>query len=141
MADNIPSETATIELYYDEKHRQQIIEEEYPDSWMVIGVTVGGTDLWNVEYEVTGVACSIVLQLLESIGVPISGERYIIELEYGPSWIDVGPRDERSVNVAKCVTIAGARNPDERLDIDTRCQSPNADGSKLHTTSDRPCSI
>lgn len=114
-----PAETATVDLHYDETYRQQVVEENYLGGWMDIEITVGGTYLWEMEFRVTGLATGIVLQLLESIGVPLSGEGYIIELEYGPSWIAVEHRDEHSVTVAKCTTIAGARNPERRLDIDT----------------------
>lgn len=114
-----PAETATVDLYYDETYRQQVVEENYLGGWIDIEITVGGTYLWEMEFRVTGLATGIVLQLLESIGVPLSGERYIIELEYGPSWIAVEHRDEHSVNIARCTTMAGARNPERRLDIDT----------------------
>lgn len=116
---NVPSENATIVLYYDEKYRQQVIEKDSPDSWINIGITAEGTYLWNMEYGVTGFACGIVLQFIDSVCTTISEDRCIIELEYGPSWITVEPQNYQSVNVVMCSTIAGARNPDKRLDIDT----------------------
>lgn len=119
MTTGVLTENATIELYYDDSYQQQVIEENHPGGWINIGIMIGGTYLWNMEYEVTGFATGIILQLLESVSVPLTEERYIIELEYGPSWIAVEPRDEHSVTVAKCVTISGARNPEKRLDIDT----------------------
>lgn len=120
MTDSTPAETATIKFHYTRKYCQKIIEEQNPCDWIEVTIVVSDTNIYgNYSQGITGLACSIVLQLLESIGVIFSENKYIIEFEYGPDWLVVEPWDKGSVNIARCTTMAGARNPERRLDIDT----------------------
>ncbi|UOO96434.1 hypothetical protein MUK72_06945 [Halococcus dombrowskii] len=116
----MPAETATIEFHYGSKYRQTVIEEQYPGDWIEVTITVGSTYIYGCQNQgITGLASGIVLQLLESIDAVLSDEQYILEFEYGPTWMVVEPWNEDTINVSRATTMEGARNPDERLDIDT----------------------
>jgi hypothetical protein len=113
------SETATIEFQYDSKYRRQVIEDQYADGWINVDVAIGDTEIYGPPgHKATGFACVIVLELLASVEAAIVDERYLIQFDSGPFWLVVEPRDVNSVNIVSCVTIKGARNPDERLDIE-----------------------
>lgn len=120
MNETAPADSATITFYYDSDYRQRVVEDHRPDSWIEISVAVGETYIWgDPEGGVTGSACGIVLNLLETVNTVLADERRIIEFEYGPSWMVVEPWDDEAVNVSKSSTLMGAQNPDKRLDIDT----------------------
>ncbi|QSX00514.1 hypothetical protein [Haloterrigena alkaliphila] len=120
MTGTSPSATATITFHYDSEYRQRVSEKQNPDGWIEVSIAVGETYIWgSSDGGVTGFACGIVLNLLDSVDAVLSDERYIIEFEFGPSWMVVEPWDDEAVNVAKSSTLMGARNPDDRLDIDT----------------------
>jgi hypothetical protein len=118
MTDTQLSDTATIEFQYDNEYRQHVIDGEYGDSWINVDVTIGGTEIYGPGHEATGTAGIVVLELLNSVEAALDDERCLIEFDIGPYWLVVEPRDVESVNVVRCVTIKGARNPDERLDIE-----------------------
>lgn len=118
MSKNSPAETASIEFQFDEEY-QQNVRAGNPDRWINVAVTVGDTDIWD---GVRGSACGIVLGLLASVETVSSGERYIIEFEWGPDWMVIEPAGEDIVTVSRASTFAGAQNPDKRLDIDSSRQ-------------------
>lgn len=112
----------TITFHYDSEYRRRVSDEQNPDGWIEVSIAVGGTYIWGGSNSgVTGFACGIVLNLLDSVDAVLSDTRQIIEFEFGPSWLVVEPWDDEAVNVAKSSTLMGARNPDDRLDIDTSC--------------------
>ncbi|MFA9428152.1 hypothetical protein [Natronorubrum sp. A-ect3] len=111
--------TVTIKFHYDQRYRQRIIDDAEPDSWIQTSISIDGTDLYGETYSrVTGFACGIVISLLESVVAAQSTERTIIEFENGPSWLTVDPIDETTVELAACHTYSGAKDPNERLDVD-----------------------
>lgn len=115
-----PPTTATITFHYDSEYRQRVSEKQNPDEWIEVSIAVGETYIWGgPDGGVTGFACGIVLNLLDSVDAVLSDERHVIEFEFGPSWMVVEPWNDEAVNVAKSSTVMGARNPDNRLDIDT----------------------
>lgn len=66
---------------------------------------------------VTGSACIIVLDLLDSIEGLRSNDRGIITFDDGPSWLSIAKCDESTVEIAACHTLKGAKSPKNRLDI------------------------
>jgi hypothetical protein len=119
MTDITPAETAMIKFHYDNEYRQKVVDGQYAGDWIVVAIAVGETCIYGCQNRgVTGLSRSIVFQLLESVDAALADERYIIEFEYGPDWMVVEPWAENAVNIAKCATLMGARNPEKRLDID-----------------------
>lgn len=118
MTDTQLSDTATIKFRYDSEYRQHVIEGKYGDSWITVDIAIGDTEIYGPGHEATGTAGIVVLELLASVEAAVDDERCLIEFDSGPYWLVVEPRDVTSVNVVRCVTIKGARNPDERLDIE-----------------------
>jgi hypothetical protein len=122
MIDISPAETATIKFHYDDEYRRKVVEEQYPGDWIEVTIAVNDTYIHGgQDWGVTGLACFIVFQLLDSVEAALADEQYIVEFEYGPDWMVVEPWNETAVNVAKCTTLMGARNPEKRLEIDTSC--------------------
>ncbi|NGM71291.1 hypothetical protein G6M89_20195 [Natronolimnobius sp. AArcel1] len=115
------SDSAEIIPYYDQNYRQEVIENKSPDSWIEIAIKVDETYIYGDEGSgVTGFACGAVLNFLDSVEAVLNDEQYIVEFEFGPSWLALDPRDDASIYVGRCSTLKGARNPDERLEIDVQ---------------------
>lgn len=123
MNSEYPHETATIELHYSGKYENKVINEDEPDSWIEISISVGDTYIYgNSESGVTGFACGAIISFLDSVEAIIENRQYIVEFEYGPTWLALDPLDDDTINVAKSVTLKGAKNPRERLEVDTSRQ-------------------
>ncbi len=119
MTDGPPAQTATIDFQYERSYRVSV-EDGDPDSWIAVAIAIGDTYIWGGPNSgVTGFACGIVLNLLETVDAALLDERYVVEFEWGPSWMVVEPRNDASVTVSRASTLKGARNPDERLEVDT----------------------
>jgi hypothetical protein len=118
MTNTQVSDIATIDFQYDSKYQLNVIEEQYADGWINVDVAIGDTEIYGPGHEATGTAGIVVLELLTSVEAALDDERCLIEFDIGPYWLVIEPRDVESVNVVRCVTIKGARNPDERLDIE-----------------------
>lgn len=111
--------TVEIDFHYDQSYRQRVVEDAEPDSWIQTSISVDERDLYGGSYSrVTGFACGIVINLLDSLAAIQATERTIIEFENGPSWLTVDPAGEATVELAACHTYGGAKNPDERIDVD-----------------------
>lgn len=130
MTGNTVSETVDIRFHYDQAYRERVIEEADPDSWIETSLRIGDDDVYGGSYRsVTGFACQTVLQLLASVEAVHSGDRSVVQFDYGPSWLSVDPIDERVVEIAACHTLQGATDPEERLDVD-RVQRTTAEAWK-----------
>ncbi len=112
--------TATITLVYDAKFKKFVTEDGNPGMWITTQIEVGGTPLWNFDYDMDGLATDIVIKSLASVRAAITDERYYITFEDGPSWIVVEPHGNDSVNIVDCVQKDYIRNPDDRLDIESQ---------------------
>jgi len=118
MTDITPSETASIEFRYDSEYRQKAREGE-PNEWIAVSIAVDETYIYgDPDGGVTGSACEIVHQFLESIEATVADERYVVEFEFGPTWLVVEPSNGDAVNVSSCSVPQGRHDPSERLDID-----------------------
>lgn len=119
MTDAKPAVSAEIRFRLDESYRQSVRDGDL-DDWIQTAVAVGGTWIYgSAEEGVTGHACTTALGLIDSVRAARSDERYVIEFEFGPTWLVVEPRTERSITVTKSVTYAGTTDPEQRLDVDT----------------------
>ncbi|MFC7074590.1 hypothetical protein ACFQJ7_08735 [Halovenus rubra] len=108
-----------IKFRSDGSYREQLIKNEEPDSWIDIRIRVGEEYIYGgPDSYVTGFACGFVLNLLDSVSAMKTGERSIIELEYGPTWLTIDPVDQTAVRIAACRTYKGAMDSSERLEID-----------------------
>lgn len=117
MTENAMS--VSIHFEYDEQYREQAVQESEPDSWIQVRVQIGNTDIYGgSESAVTGFACGIVLNLLDSVEAIQRNQRHVIEFEYGPTWLSLDVVDDCTVEVAACHTYEGAKNPKERIDVD-----------------------
>lgn len=107
-------EEAEIEFRFDQKYREQVMQAE-PDSWIEIAISVGDTYIYgDAEAGVTGFACGAVLNFLDSVEAILDDSQYIVEFEFGPTWIALYPRDDDSIEVAKRITLNRAQ---ERADL------------------------
>ncbi len=83
-----------------------------------MSLSAAGEDIYGGSRGVvTGSACVIVLDLLDSIEAIRSNDRGIITFDDGPSWLSIAKYDESTVEIAACHTLKGAKNPKNRLDI------------------------
>ncbi|MHC3439988.1 hypothetical protein ACYJ1Y_18415 [Natrialbaceae archaeon A-gly3] len=106
-----------MKFHYDQQYREQVSKGN-PDRWIDMSLSATGEDIYGGSRGVvTGSACIIVLDLLDSIEAIRSDDRGIITYDDGPSWLSIAKRDESTVEIEACHTLKGAKSPKNRLDI------------------------
>lgn len=117
MTRSDPPNVAEIDFRYDQKYRNRVRNESDPDQWVEVSVRVGDEDVYGGSRSiVTGHACLVVLDLLDSVEALHHNEWSIVEFDYGPSWLAIRSVDETIAEIAACHTLKGAKNPGKRLD-------------------------
>lgn len=110
MTQSDPSPSADIDFRYEQKYRNNVRNKSDPDQWIEISVRVGDEDVYGGSRSiVTGHACLVVLDLLDSVEALDRNERSIVEFDYGPSWLAIGSVNETTAEIAACHTLKGAR--------------------------------
>ncbi|WP_424016745.1 hypothetical protein ACOZ4N_12715 [Halorientalis pallida] len=95
------------------------VDQNNPNSWTQVSISVDSEQVYGRDNGgVTGRACTTTLELLESVEAINRGERYIVEFEFGPSWLTAEPDGEQTIKIVRCATFKAAKDPDERLNID-----------------------
>lgn len=83
-------------------------------------MSVGNTYIYGSEESgVTGFACGAVLNFLDSVEAVLDDIQYIVEFEFGPTWLALYPRDDHSIEVVKRITLNGAQERADLLDVET----------------------
>ncbi len=118
MSDECVPADAEIRLSYRDDFYTEIEERSDPDGWAEILILIGDTHVLNPEYNHTGLAYTIISNLIKSVCRTHAAEDHLIVLDYGPSYIFVAPRDDHTNTVTYCVFEKHAYNPSKRLDIE-----------------------
>ncbi|MFA9427262.1 hypothetical protein [Natronorubrum sp. A-ect3] len=106
-----------IKFHYNQQYREHVSKGS-PDRWIDMSLSAAGEDIYGGSRGiVTGSACIVVLDLLDSIESIRSNDRGIITFDDGPSWLSIAKCDESTVEIAACHTLKGAKSPKNRLDI------------------------
>lgn len=106
-----------IEFHFDQKY-QDWVKQGDPQRWISVSLSIGDKDVYGgSRATVTGDACIVMLDLLESVTALRSESSSVIHFDQGPSFLSVGPENSTAVEITACHTLKGAKNPEERLDI------------------------
>ncbi len=112
------SEEAEVVFHFDKDYREGVMDGNL-DSWIELSVRADDTYIYGKDKSgVTGYADNILIQLLESVEAIEKGRKYIVEFEFGPTWLSIEPKEGNKVRIVGATTLNGAKNPEERLDID-----------------------
>lgn len=104
----------SIEIENSERFRRQV-EDGTNDPLTVLDIYVGDEHVKGGSTYVT----RTLVETLEAVEGIIDNEKQIIEYSGGPSYLVFEPRDDKTMWVTGCGSIEAAKNPDERLSIDT----------------------
>jgi|AntRauTorcE11898_2_1112593.scaffolds.fasta_scaffold29652_1 hypothetical protein len=118
MTDN--PDSFNIHLYYNSDYEKKVAEGS-PDSWIEVAIVANGIDICGdpeKKQGLTGYACGIQFDLLDVVESISSGEKGVIEFEFGPDWVVFEPKNEDTVRVYKSTTYSGIDDAKERLEID-----------------------
>lgn len=109
-----------IRLHFDSRsYITEVKHEKNPDARIKTSIIVDDESVVGDQNDgITGRPCSFLFQMLDSIESIHNDEFYLIEFSHGPYWTGLHPRGE-DVLVVGTHVIAGARDPEARLDIDT----------------------
>ena len=121
MTRDMDTENMKICYYMDESYKQDV-EDGDPNSWLDFSIMANDTDIYGNIDEcngVTGLASNVMLDLLTSLEMVNSGEKSVIEFEFGPTWLILQPLNEESVSIERSTTYSGIKDPEDRLEIDT----------------------
>lgn len=119
-----PTESVAIGFTYDRQYRENVVRDGEPDSWIDISIRVGETYIYGDENSgVTGFACNTVLNFLDSVTALLHDEKFVVEFDYGPSWLLLEPTSEKTIAITRCSTPAAVSDPDKRLDVDITGQT------------------
>ncbi|MFC7074589.1 hypothetical protein ACFQJ7_08730 [Halovenus rubra] len=109
--------SVTIKFHFDQKY-QDWVKQGAPQRWISISLTIGGEDVYGgSRATVTGDACIVMIDLLESVTALKSDSRSVVHFDQGPSFLSVGPENTTAVEIAACHTLKEAKNPEERLGV------------------------
>lgn len=116
----MPPEDLQIQFRFDDEYRQSVLKTGDPDQWIEVSISVDSNRIYGDDSGgVTGFACSILLDLLDSVESIDCGRKAVVEFEYGPTWLAIEPMDDGDVRIAGVrSSFAAVDDPTMRRSID-----------------------